>query len=225
MGEVKNGFLANNSTTMKNLNLFYTVVVSAAVLAGASGCKHRPPGAMPIPGVEARPSAEAPPPNVNPNPAPNLPVNPGPVVPVNQPITDQNIPINPNGKWPDLFKGPHNEDREKFQADTVYFEFDRATVKTSEENKLQDVAKYFSGNSTDALIVEGNCDERGTEKYNLSLGERRALAVREYLANLGMDPQRIKTVTYGASRPADPGHNDAAWSKNRRGDLILVTPK
>ena len=95
----------------------------------------------------------------------------------------------------------------------------------SEEGKLQDLAAYFKGNATDALIVEGNCDERGTEKYNLALGERRALAVREYLANLGMDPQRIKTVTYGFSKPVDPGHNEAAWKKNRRDDFILVTPK
>ncbi len=130
-----------------------------------------------------------------------------------------------HGKWNNLFDGPHNEDRDKFKADTVYFDFDKSAVKASEESKLQDVAAYFKGSSTDALIIEGNCDERGTEKYNLSLGERRALAVREYLANLGMDPQRIKTVTFGASKPVESGHNEAAWSKNRRGDLILATPK
>ncbi len=133
--------------------------------------------------------------------------------------------MNYAGKWGELFNGVHNEDRDKFKADTVYFDFDKATIKASEEGKLQDVASYFKGNTTDALIVEGNCDERGTEKYNLSLGERRALAVREYLANLGMDPQRIKTVTYGFSKPVDSGHNEAAWKKNRRGDLVLVTPK
>jgi peptidoglycan-associated lipoprotein len=72
---------------------------------------------------------------------------------------------------------------------------------------------------------EGNCDERGTEKYNLALGERRALSVREYLANLGMDPQRIKTVSYGFSKPVETGHNEAAWKQNRRADLVLVTPK
>jgi len=77
----------------------------------------------------------------------------------------------------------------------------------------------------EGLIIEGNCDERGTEKYNLSLGERRALAAREYLANLGVKPERLKTVTYGAARPADPGHDEAAWKKNRRDEFILVTPK
>ena len=121
--------------------------------------------------------------------------------------------------------GPHNEDREKFKADTIYFDFDRANIKASEESKLQEVATYFKGSTGDALIIEGNCDERGTEKYNLSLGERRALAAREYLANLGVDPQRIKTVTYGSSKPVDPGHNEAAWKQNRRDEMVLVTPK
>ena len=73
--------------------------------------------------------------------------------------------------------------------------------------------------------MEGNCDERGTEKYNLSLGQKRANAVREYLANLGVDPRQIVTVTYGALRPAVEGHNEAAWSKNRRGDFVVLTPK
>jgi peptidoglycan-associated lipoprotein len=77
----------------------------------------------------------------------------------------------------------------------------------------------------DALRVEGNCDERGTENYNLSLGERRALAVREYLANLGVDPRQVVTVSYGKAKPAVEGHNEAAWGKNRRDDFILLTPK
>ena len=129
-----------------------------------------------------------------------------------------------NGKWGALFKGPHDENHDKFKDDTVYFDFDKATIKASEESKLQHVADYFKGSTADALRVEGNCDERGTEKYNLSLGERRALAVREYLHNLGMDALRIETISYGASKPVEPGHNEAAWSKNRRGDFILITP-
>lgn len=160
-------------------------------------------------------------------PPQNTGVNPGEPLAPGTPVTGTDttgIPIG-YGKYGPLFDGPHNEDREKFKADTVYFDLDRATIKTSEESKLQDVANFFKTESPDAIIVEGNCDERGTEKYNLSLGERRALAVREYLANLGMDPQRIKTVTYGASKPVATGHNEGSWSKNRRGDIVLVTPK
>ena len=131
-----------------------------------------------------------------------------------------------NGEYAQLFDGPHNEDHDKFKADTVLFDFDSSTIKPSEESKLQDLANYFKDNKKfEGLVIEGNCDSRGTEKYNLSLGERRALAAREYLANLGVDPHRLKTVTYGASRPADPGHDEAAWTKNRRDDFVLVTPK
>jgi peptidoglycan-associated lipoprotein len=87
------------------------------------------------------------------------------------------------------------------------------------------VAAYLKAHQADALRVEGNCDERGTEKYNLSLGERRALAVREYLANLGVDSRQITTVSNGKAKPAVEGHSEAAWSKNRRDDFILLTPK
>jgi peptidoglycan-associated lipoprotein len=201
---------------MKNLNLFGVFIVSTALLA--SGCHRKPTSLTPIPDNMQRPASE----NTG-------GVGSGMPLPTEPPVTSANNPegigMNSVGKWPDLFNGPHNEDPDKFKADTVYFDFDKATIKASEEGKLQDVAAYFKGNTTDALIVEGNCDERGTEKYNLALGERRALAVREYLANLQMDPQRIKTVTYGFSKPVDSGHNEAAWKKNRRGDLVLVTPK
>ncbi len=216
MGKVKNGFLGQLTRKMKNLNLFGVFIVSTALLA--SGCHRKPGSITPIPDNIQRPAGET-----------TGGVGSGAPLPGETPVTTttppEGIPMNYAGKWGELFNGVHNEDRDKFKADTVYFDFDKATIKASEEGKLQDVASYFKGNTTDALIVEGNCDERGTEKYNLSLGERRALAVREYLANLGMDPQRIKTVTYGFSKPVDSGPNEAAWKKNRRGDLVLVTPK
>jgi peptidoglycan-associated lipoprotein len=77
----------------------------------------------------------------------------------------------------------------------------------------------------DALRVEGNCDERGTEKYNLSLGDKRALAVREYLVTLGVDARQVVTVSYGAAKPAVEGHSESAWGKNRRDDFVLLIPK
>jgi peptidoglycan-associated lipoprotein len=199
---------------MKNLNLFGIFIVSTALLA--SGCHRKPTSLTPIPGYD-HPAASQTTGGVGSGAplAPETPVT----------ATPEGIPMSYAGKWGELFNGVHNEDRDKFKADTVYFDFDKSAIKPSEEGKLQDVAAYFKGSANDALIVEGNCDERGTEKYNLALGERRALSVREYLANLGMDPQRIKTVTYGFSKPVDPGHDEAAWKKNRRGDLVLVTPK
>ena len=75
------------------------------------------------------------------------------------------------------------------------------------------------------LLIEGHCDERGTEEYNRSLGERRALAVREYLVRLGIQASRIRTISYGFDRPVDNGHNEAAWSKNRRDEFIVLMPR
>src|SRR5438132_10410573 len=111
-----------------------------------------------------------------------------------------------------------------FKADAVYFEFDKATVKSSETHKLDSVASRMRQYQGKALRVEGHCDERGTEEYNRSLGDRRALAIREYLVRAGLDSQMIDTVSYGEDRPAVQGHNEAAWSKNRRGEFVLLDP-
>jgi peptidoglycan-associated lipoprotein len=72
--------------------------------------------------------------------------------------------------------------------------------------------------------VEGNCDERGTEEYNRSLGERRALALRESLISLGIEATRVDTISYGEDKPVATGHDEAAWKQNRRGDFIQLTP-
>ena len=116
-----------------------------------------------------------------------------------------------------------NEDREMLKTDTVYFDFDSSTIKSSEKSKIETVAAYLKQNGSAAVKVEGNCDERGTEEYNRALGERRALAIREYLINSGITPTTVDTVSYGEDKPADPGHNEAAWKKNRRGDFVLLT--
>ncbi len=207
---------------MKNLNLIGTVLLSFALAAGMSGCAGDKTRVTPFPdpaggnGTGGQPTtgAQTPPPGIG---------NGGNLGNAQNPTAvNGNIPLDANGKY--QFDGP--QETEKFKADTVLFDFDSAAIKPSEEAKLQEVATYFKGNTRlDALIIQGNCDERGTEKYNLSLGERRALAAREYLANLGVDAARIKTMTFGASRPADPGHDETAWKKNRRDDFILVTPK
>ena len=116
-------------------------------------------------------------------------------------------------------------DREIFKNQTVYFGFDRATIKASEGSKLKDVAKVLKEKDQTKVQIEGHCDERGTEEYNRSLGERRALALREYLINLGVTADRVFTISYGEDKPAVPEHTDAAWEKNRRGEFILLSPK
>lgn len=116
------------------------------------------------------------------------------------------------------------EDHDSLKADTVYFDFDKSAIKSSERSKLADVVNYLKSHPAAAVRVEGNCDERGTEEYNRSLGERRALASREYLVREGISPNRVDTVSYGLDHPVDPGHNEAAWSKNRRDDFTVLTP-
>lgn len=118
-----------------------------------------------------------------------------------------------------------NEDREAFKAYTVLYDFDRAAIKTAERKKVESVATALKQKTEAKVEVEGHCDERGTEEYNRSLGERRALAVREYLIMLGISAERVYTKSFGEDRPADPAHNDKAWAKNRRAEFILLTPK
>lgn len=115
------------------------------------------------------------------------------------------------------------EDRATFAPNTVYFDFDSSTVRSSEIPKLEEVARAMSDMPGKALRIEGHCDERGTEEYNRALGERRALSVREYLVQLGLNPQMIETVSHGEDMPVDLGRNEEAWSANRRGEIILLS--
>ncbi len=115
-------------------------------------------------------------------------------------------------------------DHEIFKSDTVHFEYDRSTVKESERSKIGHVADYLKANPNTALEIEGHCDERGTEEYNRSLGERRALALREQLIGLGIDANRIDTISFGKDRPVATGHDEASRSQNRRGEFVLETP-
>jgi peptidoglycan-associated lipoprotein len=117
------------------------------------------------------------------------------------------------------------EDRAALAANTVHFDFDSSVVKKSEKSNVEAAASALKSDASAKLLIEGHCDERGTEEYNRSLGERRALALREAVAKLGVDPDRIRTISYGEDRPVDPGHDESAWKKNRRGEFVLLHPK
>jgi len=100
--------------------------------------------------------------------------------------------------------------------DTIYFEFDQATLNDVAKDTLVRNSDWLRSNPDVRLQVEGNADERGTPEYNLALGERRAEAVKSYLASLGVDRGRLVTISYGEERPADPGQSEDAWALNRR---------
>ena len=105
---------------------------------------------------------------------------------------------------------------------TIYFDFDKYNVRPDQQAALDANAGILKDNPTMKIKIEGNCDERGTTKYNLALGDKRANAVKTYLVNLGISADRIETISYGKERPVDPGHDEAAWSKNRRDDFRIT---
>lgn len=103
----------------------------------------------------------------------------------------------------------------------VLFAYDSSQVGASERGKIEAVGSHLKQNAAHAVIVEGHCDERGSSEYNLALGEQRALAIRSYLAGLGIESDRIQTKSMGEEMPAVPGHDEGAWSQNRRGEFVL----
>lgn len=106
-------------------------------------------------------------------------------------------------------------------ADTLYFGYDSYAIPASELHKAEAVADYMARNGGTVVIIEGHCDERGSNEYNLSLGEQRALAVRAYLVDLGIDANRIQTRSFGEERPAVAGSGEQAWRLNRRGEFLV----
>lgn len=104
----------------------------------------------------------------------------------------------------------------------VYFDFDQSDLKDDAILSLREKAQWFKEHpDLNAFIIEGHCDERGTEAYNLALGSRRADAVKQYLVEMGLPPDMFQTYSYGEERPLDEGHFEEAWAKNRRAAFIV----
>lgn len=103
----------------------------------------------------------------------------------------------------------------------IYFDYDKSEIKAPAKVKLERAADWLKKNPKVNCQVEGHCDERGTNEYNLALGERRALAARRYLVSLGINPDRIFTISYGEERPAVEGHDESAWKFNRRDEFKI----
>ncbi|MBI3991802.1 MAG: peptidoglycan-associated lipoprotein Pal [Candidatus Lambdaproteobacteria bacterium] len=103
----------------------------------------------------------------------------------------------------------------------VFFDFDKYDIKPEFVAVIKENAGVLKGDANMKVVIEGHCDERGTTEYNLALGERRARAVRSALIDEGVNPTQLKMVSYGEERPADLGHNEAAWEKNRRAVIVI----
>ena len=106
----------------------------------------------------------------------------------------------------------------------IHFEFNKYRIMPQDKPVLEGIADLMKKNPRWKILVEGNCDERGTEEYNMALGEQRALSTKRYLVSLGVSGDRFQTISYGEERPVDPRSNEEAWAKNRRAEFRVQAP-
>ena len=184
----------------------FVSLLALLVIALGTGCKRGPQGTTPLPGYGK---------GSVPSDRPQGPLEPG--AKVGEDLTGGGaLPEN----LKDLLADPNQP--AVLRDNTVYFAYDSADIRPSETSKLDAIASFMKGSGNKAIRIEGHCDERGTEEYNRALGERRALAAREYLVRVGVSGAQIDTRTMGEDNPIVPGHTEAAWSKNRRDEFILL---
>jgi peptidoglycan-associated lipoprotein len=189
---------------MKLTRLTNSLLAGLILAVAGAGCLKKPVNETTLPGYKPQPLSD---PFANTGSDTNLFTGGG----TNGPMPMSNPDIRKD--WP--------RDHEIFKSDTVHFDYDSSVVRSGEKSKVKAVADYLKANMADAVEIEGHCDERGTEEYNRSLGDRRALALREALAAQGVDPMRVDTISYGKDRPVDTGKSEASHRKNRRGEFVL----
>ncbi len=178
---------------------FSALFLSALVLLAIGACKKAEPEPPPPPPPPA-PAPEPPPPEPVP-PPPEPPVEPGYVSPWSEDILEANEEVHEKGLLGD-----------------VYFEFDKATLTDTTRSQLGKNADFLKSQDGEDFVItiEGHCDERGTNDYNLALGDRRANSARDYLTSLGISGDRLKTISYGEERPQCEESNEDCWQLNRR---------
>ena len=184
--------------------LLVLVLLLTVAVAACKG-KAKPPVARPMP-----------PPMSNPGANPPIPP-PGPPQPVNEPI-----PVPPMPAEDTIGTKSLDDLNRDSPLRPLFFELDSSDVSSDGQQVLQANAAVLKKYSTMQITIEGHCDERGTAEYNLALGERRALAAKNYLVSLGIAADKVKTVSYGKEFPFDAGHDDAAWLKNRRAHFVIT---
>ena len=197
-------------TSLKQVGL----VLAALMAATSTGCKTKPKNITPIPGGNSSVAGSG---SLLGRDSSGTVNGGGDVVTVDQ---SGNIGLSGLEEFEDMLM-----DREALAAQTVYFEVDRSEIHPDDLGKVEAVAGILAQDAQNKVLIEGHCDERGTEEYNRALGERRALSVRDALSGLGVSADRVRTMSFGEDRPADPGLNDAAYSRNRRGEFVLLKPK
>ena len=187
----------------------YTAAFALAAAIVSTGCVHRPYKVTAIPPGRNNEIADQYPVTREAPPIQALPPGYG----TDRPVPEQ--PINAPA-W--------TQYRDVLAANTLHFSYDSAVIRDGDSAHLKAVAKALKSDKNANLMIEGNCDERGTEEYNRALGERRAEAAREALVGMGIDGDRIHTVSYGKDKPVDTSHTAAAGTHNRRDDFVLLRP-
>ena len=197
---------------MRRMQVLCSMAVVAAVVV--TGCSRRQKGAVAIP--QPPPLAET---TVEPAVVPPTP--PGPRA--GQTVVDGQ----PSGTAPLADEGVDGRNLEELNRDSplkpAYFPLDSSDLDDAARGVVAGNADILKRNPRWVITIEGHCDERGTAEYNLALGERRALAAKNYLVSLGIADARVKTVSYGDEFPFDRGHSDEAWSRNRRAHFIIAS--
>ena len=123
---------------------------------------------------------------------------------------------------PKMAMNPLHDPNSILAKRSIFFDFDRSNIKPEFEALIEAHAGYMKDHSSAMIRVEGNCDERGSREYNLALGQRRADSVRKAMVLLGVSDKRIETISWGEEKPRAMGHDEAAWSQNRRSDIIYT---
>ena len=191
--------------TIRSLSAAAVLIV---VLMTVGACaKKQPPVARPVP----------PPPRDVSGADANRPPTPP------EPIPERSIPAEPTISDDPLATTDIDKINQNSPFQPVFFALDSSEIDDTGRKALEANAQVLKKYPDWVITIEGHADERGTAEYNLALGERRAVAARTYLVSLGIPAERLKTVSYGKEFPFDPGHNEAAWSKNRRAHFVVTS--
>ena len=191
----------------------FAITLALLALVVAPACHPKPPMKV-APSADTAPVVPPIPPTVTTATAQNVPTETDFVSPKTDTIATDTLPND--------IEELNRVAQARGYIQDAFFEFNDSTLTADAQAALTSSATWLKKNPQYNLLIEGHCDERGTEQYNLALGDRRANQAKEYLVTLGIDSGRIRTVSYGEERPFDPGHNEAAWAKNRRDHLVLV---
>ncbi|RUM47916.1 MAG: peptidoglycan-associated lipoprotein Pal [Desulfocapsa sp.] len=199
---------------------FFTITLLSSLLLLSSGCSKKtviPPDGTPAAGSEMSGGT-----NINYPAADGSFSEDGLAAPESMDSNGNaygNLSVNNEQNQSEEYK--HEHGRSSVVFNPVYFDFDQAGLNAAMRPVVTANADYLKNNPDTVIVIEGNCDERGTNEYNLALGERRAINVKEYMVNLGINPMRIRTVSYGEERPLFSEQNEMDWSQNRRADFIV----